>query len=74
MDVSTRASGTETLGTAKASRDTLMAILTSVSLSTVRRMAKESIPGRMARSMMVSGTRGSSKGMASGKVSRMTLT
>jgi hypothetical protein len=51
-----------------------MVILTSDSLSTAKHMAKESIPGRMERSMMVSGTRALSKDMVSGKVSRMTLT
>jgi len=40
----------------------------------VKHMAKESIPGRTERSMMASGTRALSKDMASGKVSRMTLT
>jgi len=74
MAASMRGSGTEISGTAKASRGILMAILTSDSLSMVKHMAKESIPGRTERSMMASGTRALSKDMASGKVSRMTLT
>ena len=59
---------------AKASRGTLMETLTSVNLSKVKLMVKEFTLGRMAKFMMVSGTRGLSKDTVSGKVSKMTLT
>ena len=74
MAASMRGSGTEISGTAKASRGILMAILTSDSLSMVKHMARESIPGRTERSTMVNGTRGLSKDMAFGKAYRVILT
>jgi hypothetical protein len=74
MAASTRASGTEILGTAKDLRGIPMATLTSDNLSMVKHMAKESIPGRTERSTMVNGTRGLSKDMAFGKAYRMILT
>lgn len=71
MAASMKGSGTEILGMARASKGILMAILTSDSLSMVKRMAKESIPGKTGRSMMGSGTKDLSKDMVSGKVYRM---
>ena len=60
-------------GTGKDLRGILMVILTLEILRLVKPMEMESIPGRMERCMMESGTKDSSMDMAFGKESVMTL-
>jgi len=68
-----RDNGRTISGTEKGSRGIQMAILTLETLRLVKRMAMESIPGRMERCTMENGTKGSSMDMAFGKESVMTL-
>ena len=73
MAGSTKDSGTEILGTEKASRDILMETLILDNSDTEKLMAKEFIPGKMERYTMVSGIRDSNKVMEYGRELKMTL-
>jgi hypothetical protein len=57
MAASTRAFGTETSEMAKVLRGIPMVILTLDNSNTAKHMVKESIPGKMERYSMASGTR-----------------